>query len=214
MYTLCEDNLVPWLCYSFAEISLSVCLFMCVYMMLVALSMCLRVGAGIVGGSWGSNDCNIFSSSVGMSIEWLTGVSQVVGTRPDVFSCELNSYQDVWDRSLLQKTKQGAMFQAGYRGSNFIVIPFPSTLFIIKMNKVWNLWLIIHSTTKHIVMWLIAGLFLKNYMLKISKHNLCMSTFVTWGSEAGLQQKFLSDSQIRCCQCKEYLTLQSKLFSA
>ena len=32
-------------------ISLSVCLFMCVYMMLVALSMCLRVGASIVGGS-------------------------------------------------------------------------------------------------------------------------------------------------------------------
>ena len=51
VYTLCEDNLVPWLCYSFSDISLSVCLFMCVYMMLVALSMCSRVGAGIVGGS-------------------------------------------------------------------------------------------------------------------------------------------------------------------
>ena len=37
-----------WLRYSFYDISLSVCLFMCVYMMLVALSMCLRVGAGIV----------------------------------------------------------------------------------------------------------------------------------------------------------------------
>ena len=48
VYTLCEDNLVPWLHYSFSDISLSVCLFMCVYMMLVALSMCLRVGAGIV----------------------------------------------------------------------------------------------------------------------------------------------------------------------
>ena len=48
VYTLCEDNLVPWLCYSFSDISLSVCLFMCVYMMLVALSRCLRVGAGIV----------------------------------------------------------------------------------------------------------------------------------------------------------------------
>ena len=48
VYTLCEDNLVPWLCYSFSDISLSVCLFMCVYMMLVALSMCLRVGAGTV----------------------------------------------------------------------------------------------------------------------------------------------------------------------
>ena len=44
-------NLVPWLRYSFSDISLSVCLFMSVYMMLVALSMCLRVGAGIVGGS-------------------------------------------------------------------------------------------------------------------------------------------------------------------
>ena len=51
VYSLCEDNLVPWLRYSFSDISLSVCLFMCVYMMLVALSMCLRVGAGIVGGS-------------------------------------------------------------------------------------------------------------------------------------------------------------------
>ena len=48
MYTLCEDSLVPWLRYSFSDISLSVCLFMCMYMMLVALSMRLRVGAGIV----------------------------------------------------------------------------------------------------------------------------------------------------------------------
>ena len=31
VYTLCEDNLVPWLRYSFSDISLSVCLFMCVY---------------------------------------------------------------------------------------------------------------------------------------------------------------------------------------
>ena len=46
MYTLCEDNLVPWLRYSFSDISLSVCV--CVYMMLVALSRRLRVGAGIV----------------------------------------------------------------------------------------------------------------------------------------------------------------------
>ena len=51
MYALCEVNLVPWLCYSFSDISLSVCLFMCEYMMLVALSMCLRVRVGIVGGS-------------------------------------------------------------------------------------------------------------------------------------------------------------------
>ena len=51
VYTLCEDNLVPWLRHSFSDISLSVCLLMCVYMMLVALSMCLRFGAGIVGGS-------------------------------------------------------------------------------------------------------------------------------------------------------------------
>ena len=49
--TLCDNNLVPWLRYSFFDISLSVCLFTCVYMMLVALSMCLRVGVGIVGGS-------------------------------------------------------------------------------------------------------------------------------------------------------------------
>ena len=51
VYTMCEDNLVPLLCYSFSDISLSVCLFMCVYMMLVALSKRLRVGAGIVWGS-------------------------------------------------------------------------------------------------------------------------------------------------------------------
>ena len=49
VYTLCEDNLVPWLHYSFSDISLSVCPFTCVYMM-IALSMCLRDGAGIVGG--------------------------------------------------------------------------------------------------------------------------------------------------------------------
>ena len=42
--------------YSFSDISLSVCLFMCVYMMLVALSMYLRVGAGIVVGRQCSND--------------------------------------------------------------------------------------------------------------------------------------------------------------
>ena len=35
-------------------------MFTCVYMMLVALSMCLRVGAGSVGGSRRSNDRTIF----------------------------------------------------------------------------------------------------------------------------------------------------------
>ena len=50
-YTFSEDNLVPWLHYSFSDISLSVCLFMCVYMMLVDLSICLRVRAGVVWGS-------------------------------------------------------------------------------------------------------------------------------------------------------------------
>ena len=60
VYPLCEDNLVPWLRYSFSDISLSVCLFMCVYMMLVAFSICLRVLAGIVWGSLGSNDHNTF----------------------------------------------------------------------------------------------------------------------------------------------------------
>ena len=51
VYILCEDNLVPLLHYSFYDILLSECLFMCVYMMLVALSIWLRVGAGIVWGS-------------------------------------------------------------------------------------------------------------------------------------------------------------------
>ena len=51
VYTLCEENFVPWLHYSFSDISLTVGPFLCVYMMLVALSMCFRVGAGIVGGS-------------------------------------------------------------------------------------------------------------------------------------------------------------------
>ena len=51
VYTLCEDNLRPLLRYSFSDISLSVCQFICVYMMLVALSICLRVGAVIVWGS-------------------------------------------------------------------------------------------------------------------------------------------------------------------
>ena len=31
MYTLCEDNLVPWLRYSFSDISLSVSVQVCVY---------------------------------------------------------------------------------------------------------------------------------------------------------------------------------------
>ena len=51
VYTLCEDNLVPWLRYFFSDISLLVCLFICVCMMLVALPICLRVGAGIFWGS-------------------------------------------------------------------------------------------------------------------------------------------------------------------
>ena len=34
----------------------------------------------------------LFSSLVGMSIERLTGVSQVVGSLADVFCCELNYY--------------------------------------------------------------------------------------------------------------------------
>ena len=69
--------------------------------MLVALSMCLRVGAGIVWGSWGSNDRNTFSSPVGMLTEWLTGVSQVVSSRPDVFSSEFNVNSIIIFNSLL-----------------------------------------------------------------------------------------------------------------
>ena len=38
-------------------------------MMLVALSVCLRVGVGSVGGSRRSDDRTIFSFSVGMLIE-------------------------------------------------------------------------------------------------------------------------------------------------
>ena len=38
----------------------------------------------------------IFSSSVGMSIEWLAGVSQAVGSRPGVFSCELKFHLRLW----------------------------------------------------------------------------------------------------------------------
>ena len=60
VYKLWEDNLVPLLRYSFSDISLSVCQFICVYMMLVALSICLQVGAGIVWWSYGSNDRNTF----------------------------------------------------------------------------------------------------------------------------------------------------------
>ena len=67
VYTLCEDKspgcAIPSLIFHY------LCMFTCVYMMLVALSMCLRVGAGSVGGSRSSNDRTIFSPSVGMSIE-------------------------------------------------------------------------------------------------------------------------------------------------
>ena len=48
VYTLCEDKSPGC---AIPSLILSVCLFTCVYMMLVALSMCLRVGAGSVGGS-------------------------------------------------------------------------------------------------------------------------------------------------------------------
>ena len=57
---------VTWLCYSFSDISLSVCLFMCVYTMLVALSMCLRVGAGIVGGS-----CEVPMIAIFLASRWV-----------------------------------------------------------------------------------------------------------------------------------------------
>ena len=49
VYALCEDKspgcAIPSLIFHCQ------CLFTCVYMMMVALSMCLRVGAGSVGGS-------------------------------------------------------------------------------------------------------------------------------------------------------------------
>ena len=51
VYTLCEENLVPSLRYFFSDISLLLCLFICVCMMLVLLSICLRVEAGILWGS-------------------------------------------------------------------------------------------------------------------------------------------------------------------
>ena len=38
----------------------------------------------------------LLSSSVGMSIEWLTGVSQVLGSRTDMFSCELKIHLRLW----------------------------------------------------------------------------------------------------------------------
>ena len=57
---------VPWLRYSFSDISLSVCLFTCVYMRLVALSMCLRVGAGIVGGS-----CEVPMIAIFLAPRWV-----------------------------------------------------------------------------------------------------------------------------------------------
>ena len=52
--------------YSFSDISLSVCLFTCVYTMLVALSMCLRVGAGIVGGS-----CEVPTIAIFLAPRWV-----------------------------------------------------------------------------------------------------------------------------------------------
>ena len=95
MYTFCEDNLVPWLHYSFSDISISVCLFMCVYMMLVALSMCLRVGVGIVEEAKCSNDRYTFKL-LGGFVDRVTGVPQVLGSRPDVFSCELKIHLRLW----------------------------------------------------------------------------------------------------------------------
>ena len=69
MYILCGDNLVPWLHYSFSDISLSVCLFVCVY----------DVGCFVVVLASRSGYCVrklsvpmitiLSSASVGMSIE-------------------------------------------------------------------------------------------------------------------------------------------------
>ena len=90
VYTLCEDNLVPWLRYSFSDISLSVFLFMCVCIWCWLLCryaseservLCEEAKVPMIA--------ILFSSSVGIPIEWLTVVSQVMGSLPDVFSCEL-----------------------------------------------------------------------------------------------------------------------------
>ena len=60
MYTMCEDNLVRWLHHSFSDISLSVCLFMCVYMMLAALSCACESERVLCEEAKCSNDHNTF----------------------------------------------------------------------------------------------------------------------------------------------------------
>ena len=105
VYTLCEDNLVPWLRYSFSDISLSVFLFMCVCIWCWLLCryackservLCEEAKVPMIA--------TLLSSSVGMPIEWLTVVSQVVGSLPDMFSFELKFikalvYYIVWGQS-------------------------------------------------------------------------------------------------------------------
>ena len=52
---------------------------------------------------------------MGKSIEWLTDVSQVVGSLPDVFSCELN-----FNASIIKSLNKHAKVQ-NFRGS---LLPF------------------------------------------------------------------------------------------
>ena len=84
VYTLCEDNLVPWLRY-YQGVCSCVCIWcslLCRYACESERVLCEEAKVTMIA--------ILFSSSVGMSIEWLTGVSQVEGSLPNVFSCELN----------------------------------------------------------------------------------------------------------------------------
>ena len=76
VYTLCEDNLVHWLRY-YQCVCSCVCIWcslLCRYACKSERVLCEEAKVPIMAIR--------FSSSVGMSIEWLTGVSQVEGFAP------------------------------------------------------------------------------------------------------------------------------------
>ena len=89
VYTLCEDNMSPGcaissLIFHYQCVFTCVCIWcwlLCRYACESERVLCEEAKAPMIA--------ILFSSLVGMSIEWLTGVSQVVGSRPDKFSCEL-----------------------------------------------------------------------------------------------------------------------------
>ena len=69
MYTMCEDNLVPWLCYSFSYFIISVSVHVCVYDVGCFVDVLASRSGYCVRKLSVPMIAILLSSSVGMSIE-------------------------------------------------------------------------------------------------------------------------------------------------